>query len=54
MQTLVPYTFIRKCAHACAYTNEGVAQRKRERESYAGFMPSMEPEAGLNPTTLRY
>ena len=40
------YLFFNFRERACMSRGEG----QRERESYAGSMPSAEPNAGLNPT----
>ena len=32
---------------------EGGREKERERESQAGSIPSIEPDAGLDPTTVR-
>ena len=39
--------------HACASTSRGRAEGQGERESQASCTPSVEPNEGFNPTTMR-
>ena len=40
------------CMHS-GVGGEGEGEREGDRESQAGFVPSTEPDTGLNLTTLR-